>query len=501
MENTGRIRQAVTPTARRILFGGTTPAGVESELRYIALLDRAHLVMLAERGVVGREQAARLLERIAALEADDFAPLQAADAPRGIYLAYEDFLIAELGAETGGVLHTARSRNDLNATILRLRLRAPYAALLREALRLQAVLVGRARRYADVVMPVYTHYQAAVPVTYGHYLAGIACALGRDVEGLFAGAQGLDDCPLGAGAAGGTSFPIEPARTAALLGFGRPVPHSIDAVASRDLVLRLLSGAAVLGVTLSRLAADLLLWTTAEFGFITLPDSLVGSSSMMPQKRNPYLLEHVQGRSAAALGAFVSAATAMHAKPYTNSISAGAEAVSHVWGALQSVSEALTLARLVVAGARPQPDAMNGRAEAGYTTATELANRLVADGGMAFRTAHHTVGRAVSEAVRLGGTSLTDALAGLGADGQALQTPRELNPKDVVDASIYGGGPGRASLETCLESLREGWRAHTRRRREQARMWAAASSTLNDAALALTRSASEPRHKTAASQE
>jgi argininosuccinate lyase len=466
-----------------------TPAEVEFELRQISHVDRAHLVMLAERGIIGREQAARLLELILLLEADGFAPLHSASAPRGIYLAYEDFLIAELGAETGGVLHTARSRNDLNATVLRLRLRAPFTALLRESLRLQAVLIRRARRYADVVMPAYTHYQAAVPVTYGHYLAGVACALSRDIEALFAGAHGLDHCPLGAGAVGGTSFPIDPARTAALLGFDRPVMHSIDAVASRDLVLRLLSGAVVLGVTLSRLAADLLLWTTAEFSFLTLPDRLVGSSSMMPQKRNVYFLEHVQGRSAAALGAFVSAATAMHAKPYTNSISVGTEAVGHVWGALQSVTETLILTRLITADACPQPAQMNERAEAGYTTATELANRLVTRGGMPFRTAHHTVGRAVSEAAMRGSTSLSDALAGLEEDGVRLHhLPTQLNPKDVVDVSIYGGGPGRSSLDACLEALCDDWHNHTQRKREQARKWAAASSLLDEAVLGLCRS-------------
>ena len=493
MENTGRIKQGAAYPARRILFGETTPAGVEFELRHISQVDRAHLVMLAERGIVGKEQAARLLELILLLDADGFAPLHAAGAPRGIYLAYEDFLIGELGAETGGILHTARSRNDLNATVLLLRLREPYLALLRESLRLQAVLIRRARRYADVVMPAYTHYQAAVPITYGHYLAGIGCALSRDIEGLFAGAHGLDHCPLGAGAVGGTSFPIDPARTAALLGFDRPVTHSIDAVASRDLILRLLSAVVVLGVTLSRLAADLLLWTTSEFGFLTLPDRLVGSSSMMPQKRNVYFLEHVQGRSAAALGAFVSAVTAMHAKPYTNSISVGTEAVSHVWGALQSTNEALVLARLVVAGACPQPATMNGRAEAGYTTATELANRLVAEGGMPFRSAHHVVGRAVSEAVMGGNTSLTDALTGLQTNGDLLHPPTELNPKNVVDASIYGGGPGRSSLDACLEAMCDEWHHHAQRKREQARKWAAASSVLDDAVVRLCRSTTEPR--------
>ena len=164
-------------------------------------------------------------------------------------------------------------------------------------------------------MPGYTHYQAAVPTTYGHHLGGVAGAIDRDLEALAAASAGLDTSPLGAGVGHGTTQPIAPVRTAALLGFERPAPHSLDAVASRDVVLRLLAAAAVLGVTASRLAADLLLWTTAEFAFLELPDELVGSSSAMPQKRNPFLLEHVKGRSARAAGAFVAAATAMHASP------------------------------------------------------------------------------------------------------------------------------------------------------------------------------------------
>src|SRR6185369_13149244 len=164
--------------------------------------------------------------------------------------------------------------------------------------------------YADVTMPVYTHYQAAVPITYGHYLTGVGFALSRDIAGLMSVIADLNACPLGAGAVSGTSLPIDPARTAGLLGFDQPVPHSIDAVASRDVILRLLSAAAILGVSLSRVASDLLLWTSVEFGFLTVPDTLAGSSSMMPQKRNVYMLEHVEGRSAAALGAFVHAAAA-----------------------------------------------------------------------------------------------------------------------------------------------------------------------------------------------
>jgi argininosuccinate lyase len=353
--------------------------------------------------------------------------------------------------------------------------------LLREALRFQAILLRRAHRFADTVMPIYTHYQAALPVTYGHYLGGIAEALERDVASIIALGDALNHCPLGAGAAGGTSFPINPDRAARLLGFDHPVAHSIDAVASRDLILRLLSAATILGVTLSRLAADLLLWTTAEFGFLTLPDELVGSSSMMPQKRNPFLLEHVLGRSASPLGSFVASATAMHAKPFTNSIAVGTEAVAPVWQALHNITEALTLARLVVAGAMPQPQAMLKRAEEGYVVATELANRLVTDGQMSFRSAHHTVGTIVREALEHGGESLQEAATRqLEAEGIPVSI-QNLDPGSVARLSEYGGGPSPKVLVARLETLTANWAEHRRYVRSQAQAWQTAEARLDEA--------------------
>ena len=482
MENTGRISYQVSPSARRILFGETNGASVAGELGYIAQVDRAHLIMLRECKIINEEAACRLLTEIGALEACGFAPLEDVETPRGLYLAYENFLMKRLGHETGGVLHTARSRNDLNATTLRLRLRGPYLHLLREALRLQAILIRRAERYGHIVMPAYTHYQAAVPISYGHYLAGVACALERDIKGVMAAGNGLNDCPLGAGAVGGTSLPINPKLTATLLGFERPVSHSIDAVASRDLILRILAGVTVLGVTLSRLAADLLLWTTAEFGFLSLPDQLVGSSSMMPQKRNPFLLEHVQGRSAMALGAFVSSATAMHAKPFTNSISVGTEAVSPVWNALQSITEALILARLVVSGAQPQPAAMLKRATDGYTSATEFANRLVNETGMPFRGAHHTVGSLINEAIRHDQEPLEDTVARWLVEENKSVSLVNLDPAAVAHVSTYGGGPGPASHESYLSTLRYEWRNSMNQRRDQKQKWDQAAKNLNEAA-------------------
>ena len=479
MSDTGRISRGVTPTARRILLD-PGDADRAAELGPITDVDRAHLVMLAERGLVTRARAAALLGEIARLRETGFAPLHGRPAPRGLYLLYEGWLIDALGPDTGGVLHTGRSRNDLNATTLRLRLRAPYHALLREALRLQAVLLRRARRHADVVMPLYTHGQPALPGTYGHFLCGVATALGRDVRGLLDAAAGLDACPLGAGAVGGTTLAIDPARTAALLGFRDPVAHSVDAVASRDFVLRILSAAAILAVTMSRLAADLLAWTAPDRGLLALPDTVVGSSSMMPQKRNPFLLEHVQGRAGAALGAFVHAASAMQSAPFTNHIAVGTEAVAPVADALRTTAQAATLARLVAAAAAPRPDAMRLRAEDGFTAATELANRLVVEGGMPFRAAHHRVGQVVRDAERAG-EPLADAAARALGGGMAAG----LDAASIARASEYGGGPGPASFAAAWTAAHRGWAEAARATRLLAARWSDAAARLDDAASAL----------------
>jgi argininosuccinate lyase len=415
---------------------------VANELRHNSQVDRAHVVMLAEQGLVPRDRARRLLGAIDELRELDFAPLRTMAAPRGYYLAYEKYLITRLGPETGGVLYTGRSRNDLAATTVRLRLQRSHEAILQDGLGLARVLLDRSRQFRDVVMPAYTHHQPAVPITYGHYLLGVAQSVAANLRQLDAAGEPLDHSPLGAGAVGGTSVAIDSDRTAALLGFERPLRNSVYAVASRDFVLWLLSASAALGVTLCRLAHDLQAWSTQEAGLLRFDDDLVGSSSMMPQKRNPFMLEHVQGRAAVALGGFTSAVTAMSTPRFTNAIPVGTEAVAPVWTGIEATTEATVLLRLMVDGAVPDVERMRRIAEDGFTAATHLAERLTG-AGVPFRTAHTMVGSVV--AVAMGSGRALDQVARDRLPGYGPALPQQLDPADVVTAARFGAARARAT--------------------------------------------------------
>jgi len=474
---TGRLRGELGSRTRRVVYGELTQAELDAELPLMVRVDQAHLVMLAEQKLVAAEAAGALLRCMAELAADRYRPLLTRPAPRGLYLMYEGYLTERLGPDIGGVLHSGRSRNDLKATITNLRLREWVLDFAEQAVRLEAVLLSRARAYRSVVMPVYTHFQAAMPVTYGYYLLGVALAAGRDIEALRAAAGGLQVCPLGAGAVAGTDLPIDPVRTARLLGFPASTEHALDAVASRDVPLRLLGAVAGLAVTLSRLATDLQLWSTAEFGLVEFPDRLVGGSSAMPQKRNAFLLEHVKAKPGQALGAWAAAASAMAATPFTNSIEVGTEAVASVWTGLRAAEQAVLLSQVLASGARPVPARMSERAEAGFTAATAVANRLV-QRGLPFRTAHHMVGDAVRRAVEAGSTRLADFgppgwLAGLDLAELDLA---EIDLAGLVAEQVHGGGPG--AFAAPFEHAVTAWTVHRRWHQDWRRSVAGAEADL-----------------------
>lgn len=489
--DTGRLRTGLNAEAHRIVYDqylpqaedGTATDPLGEELALISEVDRAHLVMLVERGIVPAGRAAALLRAVDALRGEDFAPVRERPMPRGVYLAYESWLVDTLGEEVGGVLHTGRSRNDLNATTARLRARRHAAPLLDAVRQLCETLLERADAYRSVTMPAYTHGQPAVPITYGHYLTGVATAVLRALEDLLGAAREIDVNPLGAGAVGGTSVPVDPDRTAELLGFTAASRNSLDAVASRDFGLRLLAAAGVLGVVAARTARDLSTWTSEEVGLLRLADDLVGSSSMMPQKRNPFLLEHVQGRATASIGGFTAAAAAMATAPYTNAIAVTGDALRHVWPGLRGTTDAVTLLRLVVAGAEPDAGRMLRRAADGFTSATYLAERLVAT-GVPFRTAHHLVGRTVVAALETGVT-LTEAAAAEPAVVAAAPAggDREwLDPAEVAAACAYGGGPGGDSTRAAVRELRDRLADQVAELTGRTRRWADGAALLDAAA-------------------
>ncbi|MEP6695387.1 MAG: lyase family protein [Pseudonocardiales bacterium] len=474
MSGTGRLVAGLRPRTRRVVYGDLGPADIAAELPLMIRVDQAHVVMLAAQGLISAKAARALLLVMDRLTSEAFAPLLHRAAPRGLYLMYEGYLVEVLGADIGGVLHTGRSRNDLKATLTSLQLRDWVLDVGAQAVRLEAVLLARARAYASVTMPVYTHFQAAMPITYGYYLLGVALAAGRELEALRAAAAGLVVCPLGASAAAGTDLPIDPTFTAGLLGFATTTAHALDAVASRDVPLRLLSAAAGLTIALSRLATDLQLWSTAEFGLLTFPDRLVGGSSAMPQKRNAFLLEHIKAKPAQAIGAWTAAAGAMTATPFTNSIEVGTEAMASIRHGLRAAQESVLLSQAVIGGARPVPERMHERAESGFTMATSIANQLVRR-GVPFRTAHHTVGEAVRRAVEAGSTKLAE----FGPPGwlDAIELS-EADLADLVAAQAYGGGPG--AFAEPHRSAVAAWAA----RREWLAEWRA-SLAAADAALAV----------------
>lgn len=440
IEDTGRIKSLLFPEIRELVFGRVDRATIEQELMHYAQIDQVHLCGLHRQGVAPRDKVRTLIETIRRWASERFLHFEGLEPVRGVYLLYENELISAHGLDVGGILQTGRSRNDLNATVMRLRLRGAYTAIMGGGLCLLDELINRATDSRDLPLPAYTHNQTAFPTTVGHYLAAIAARLGRDMAYLEEAFDAIDSCPLGACAGGGTSIPIDAEWSARCLGFREAVKNSIDAVASRDLVLRVLSSAAVVSVTLTRFAADLGMWSTNEFRLVTFPDELVGSSSNMPQKRNPFLLEHLKGMSAAVVSASNAALICSLGTPFGNSVSVAGEATRHVWTGCSSLQNMLTISGYIVKHAQFDPERGKELIESGYAAAVFLAERAVIDDGVAFRIAHEQIGTQVSEAMKRGAPLEEPATA--------------FKIEDAIRGMKYGAGSGTSTTgnTTFLES-------------------------------------------------
>ncbi len=354
----------------------------------------AHARMLAAQGIITPADRDAILAGLAAIGEEIAAGRFAFDpALEDIHLNIEARLTERIG-EAGRRLHTARSRNDQVATDLRLWVREAIDrvdALLR---RLQAVLLDQAERHAANVMPGFTHLQAAQPVTLGHHLLAYVEMFGRDRSRFADARRRGNECPLGAAALAGTSFPIDREATARELGFDRPMANSIDAVSDRDFVLDYLAAAAVCAVHLSRLSEELVLWSTPQFGFVRLPESFTSGSSIMPQKRNPDAAELVRGKSGRVIGHLVGALTVLKGLPlaYSKDMQEDKEGL---FDAADTLELCLAATAAMLEGARFDVARLRAAAGIGHTTATDLADWLVRVKGVPFREAHGIAARAV----------------------------------------------------------------------------------------------------------
>ncbi|HUC66220.1 MAG TPA: argininosuccinate lyase [Stellaceae bacterium] len=416
----------------------------------------AHCAMLVRQNILSAEDGDAIARGLAQIRAEIEAgrfPFRAEH--EDIHLNIEARL-AEVIGPAAGRLHTARSRNDQVATDFRLWVRDALDRLARQMQGLQAALIAKAERHTDTIMPGFTHLQVAQPVTFGHHLLAYVEMLGRDRSRFADCRRRLNECPLGAAALAGTSFPIDRHATAAALGFDRPAANSLDAVSDRDFALEFLAAAAICGTHLSRFAEEVVIWTSEPYRFIRLSDAFTTGSSIMPQKRNPDAAELVRGKAGQAIGALVQLLVVMKGLPltYGKDMQEDKEPVF-----LAADNLALTLAAMtgMVADLTVDAGAMRQACERGYITATDLADALVRRLGLPFREAHRVTGNLVRLAERKG-----CGLAELPLAAMRSVEPRigeEIRQALSVEAAVAGrrsyGGTAPDNVRKAAAAARE----------------------------------------------
>ena len=357
----------------------------------------AHARMLAAQGIIAADDAEKIVAGLDTIlreiEAGKFTFSRALE---DIHLNIEARL-AELIGSAAGRLHTARSRNDQVATDLRLWVRDAIDATDNALAGLQRALAGKALDTAALVMPGFTHLQTAQPVTFGHHVMAYVEMIGRD-RGRFADARRrLNESPLGAAALAGTSFPIDRTMTATALGFDRPAANSLDAVSDRDFVVEALAAASLTAIHLSRFAEEIVIWSSAQFGFIRLSDRFTTGSSIMPQKRNPDAAELVRAKSGRIVGALTGLLVVLKGLPlaYAKDLQEDKEPL---FDALNALALAIAATTGMVGDMTPNVATMRKAAGSAYATATDLADWLVRKLGLPFRQAHELTGRIVAAA-------------------------------------------------------------------------------------------------------
>jgi argininosuccinate lyase len=354
---------------------------------------QAHTIMLYENKILSKDEAKKILRALERLKKEDLDNKSGAE---DIHELIESLVVKKIGMRVGGKMHTARSRNDQIALDLRMKIRDDINVICDCILDLVETLVRLAEKHTSTAMPLYTHLQQAQIGTFSHYLLSHSDVLLRDFERLYSSFERVNQSPLGAGPVGGTSLPINRNSTARMLGFSQIVENTIDATSSRDVVAEFVSAVSILMTNLSRIAEDLVIWSTSEFSFVELSDQFSSPSSVMPQKKNPDILELTRGKTARVIGNLVAVLSSLKglASGYGRDLQ---EIKPAVFSSSKIAISALIILNSMFATLKVNKDKIKKAAESGYLTALDVAEALVKE-GVAFRTAHKIVGSLVQAA-------------------------------------------------------------------------------------------------------
>lgn len=454
-------------------------------------LHYAHLVMLVEQGIVGPADGRRIREALDEIREADIRQVRYDGTYEDLFFYVDRLLLAACGEDVAGRLHTARSRNDIDMTMYRMRQRERILDLHEATIALRRSLLEIAGRHRETVFAAHTHTQPAQASTVAHYLLGAIEQFGRDATRLAAAYATTNLNPLGACAITGTGFPIDRARTAELLGFDGPTGNTYGSIATIDYTLEALSATSVLLVGLGRVLQDLLLWCTVEFGYLRLPDGFVQGSSIMPQKRNPVALEHARAISSKALAQAMGVMTAVHNTPFGDIVDTEDDLQPLVDGAFRDAHRAATLVAAALAGADVNVDLMRRRAGENWITITELADTLTRERGLPFKHSHAIAKRLIAAHAADPACSLSDALVRASAEvtGEEVryseaQLLELLSPEHFVRVRTTLGGPAPAETSRAMGAERE-------KLDEDARWLARRRQALGTAAAALKARAAE----------
>jgi argininosuccinate lyase len=441
----------------------------------------AHLVMLTECGIIPREQARAVRGALDGLSMTDIRTAAYDGSCEDLFFFVERLIVRACGEEAAGRLHTARSRNDIDMTMYRMQQREMLLTLLDRSVRLRQVLIDQADAHRETVFAAHTHTQPAQPTTIAHYLHAAVEQLERDGVRLRAAYASTNRNPLGACAITGTGFPIDRSRTSDLLGFDGTTGNTYGSIATVDYLLQGVSAAAVLLAGLGRVVQDLLLWCTREFGYLRLADEFVQCSSIMPQKRNPVALEHARAISSKAVGQACAIVLTVHNTPFGDIVDTEDDLQPLVVTMFDDADRAVRLVAAAMATATFDRSRLAERAGEGWITVTELADTLVRDHGVPFKSSHTIATRLVAEASRRPSEPRSRLLhdVSLSVIGRAIDYGEStldelLSARHFVSVRKTAGGPAPSEIARAIAASRRllesdgNWIAETRAKLQRA---------------------------------